>query len=150
MTHVLIIEARFYSHIADMLLDGASRALAAKGATFDVLTVPGVLEIPATLEMVIAAQARHFNAKHYDGFVTLGTAIRGESDHYDHVCTECMRGCNDLALRHHLALGNGVLTVHNEEQALKRADPARKNIGGMAADACLRMLEIKRELKLDQ
>jgi 6,7-dimethyl-8-ribityllumazine synthase len=150
LTHVLILEARFYDHLADMLLDGARNALAQGGASCDVLTVPGVLEIPACLEMAVAAQGRDPSAQRYDGYVVLGTAIRGESDHYDHVCTESMRGCCDLSLRYHLALGNGILTVHNEAQALKRADPARKNIGGMAARACLRMLDIKRQLKLDQ
>lgn len=143
-SHILIIEARFYDHLADMLLQGATGALSEGGATWEVMTVPGVLEIPSALELVVAASDR----PHYDGYIVLGTAIRGESDHYDHVCSECMRGCTELSLRHHLALGNGVLTVHNEAQALKRADPARKNIGGMAARAALRMLDIKRQLKL--
>ncbi|MBI2239605.1 MAG: 6,7-dimethyl-8-ribityllumazine synthase [Magnetospirillum gryphiswaldense] len=141
-TNVLIIEARFYDHLADMLLNGAKGALEAAGAGYDVLTIPGVLEIPAALEYMVAS------GKPYDAFVVLGTAIQGESDHYGHVCTECFRGCTDLSLRHHLALGNGVLTVHNEAQALKRADPTRKNMGGQAARAALRMLEIKRELQL--
>lgn len=140
--NILIIEARFYDHLADMLLAGATQALDSAGASYEVITIPGVLEIPAALEFMVAS------GRPYDGYVVLGTAIRGESDHYDHVCTECMRGCTDLSLRHHLALGNGVLTVHNEAQALKRADPSRKNIGGMAARAALRMLEIKRDLKL--
>ncbi len=150
MSKILIIEARFYTHLADMLLGGVTGALTEAQSTWDVLTVPGVLEIPATLEMVLAAQVANTIATRYDGYVVLGTAIRGESDHYDHVCTECMRGCSDLSLRYHLALGNGVLTVHDEAQALKRADPTRKNIGGLAARACLRMLDIKRQLKLDQ
>ena len=140
--NVLIIEARFYDHLADMLLHGAAQALAEAGAAFDVVTIPGVLEIPAALEFMVAS------GKPYDAYVVLGTAIRGESDHYDHVCRECMRGCTELSLRHHLALGNGVLTVHDEAQALKRADPARKNIGGLAARAALRMLDIKRQLQL--
>ncbi|CAA7617813.1 6,7-dimethyl-8-ribityllumazine synthase [Magnetospirillum sp. UT-4] len=147
-TRILVIEARFYDHIADQLLAGATQALDAAGIVWDTLTVPGVLEIPTVLEMVVAAQEQGGIDVRYDGYVVLGTAIRGESDHYDHVCSECMRGCNDLAIAYHLALGNGVLTVHNEEQALKRADPARKNIGGLAARACLRLLDIKRGLKL--
>jgi len=150
MSRILIIEARFYNHIADMLLSGVTGALTQAQASWDVMTVPGVLEIPAALEMAVAAQAAGTAACRYDGYVVLGTAIRGESDHYHHVCTECMRGCGDLSLRHHLALGNGVLTVHDEAQALKRADPTRKNIGGLAAQACLRMLDIKRQLKLDR
>lgn len=144
---VLIIEARFYDHLADMLLDGARAALSKDGAEMDLVTVPGVLEIPATLALYLES-ARQGRGKRYDAFVVLGTAIRGESDHYDYVCSECMRGCTDLALANHLALGNGVLTVHNEAQALKRADPTRKNIGGMAANAALRMLTIKRQIGL--
>jgi 6,7-dimethyl-8-ribityllumazine synthase len=148
MTRVLIIEARFYDHIADLLLAGAKGALDAAGIAHDVLTIPGVLEIPTALEMVVAAQEQGSNDTDYDAYVVLGTAIRGESDHYHHVCTECMRGCNDLAIAYHLALGNAVLTVHDEAQALDRADPARKNIGGLAARAALRMLDLKRDLKL--
>lgn len=146
-SRVMIIEARFYDHLADMLLAGAASTLEQAGVAWQKITVPGVLEIPAAVEMLVAAQQQGSIAP-FDGFVVLGTAIRGESDHFGHVCTECMRGCNDLAIRHHLALGNGVLTVHNEQQALVRADPTRKNMGGQAARACLRMLEIKRELKL--
>ncbi|MGE5546542.1 MAG: 6,7-dimethyl-8-ribityllumazine synthase [Solirubrobacterales bacterium] len=145
---VLIIEARFYDHIADMLLDGAVKALEEAGVAWDKMTVPGVYEIPATLAMVLAAEDQGTAPVHWDGFVTLGTAIRGESDHYNYVCSESMRGQAELSIRHNLALGNGVLTVHDEAQALKRADPTRKNIGGLAARACLRMMELKRELKL--
>lgn len=140
--YILIIEARFYDHLADMLLEGAIQALRAAEAAYEVVSIPGVLEIPAALEFMVAS------GRAYDGYVVLGTAIRGESDHYDHVCTESMRGCTELSLRHHLALGNGILTVHDEAQALKRADPSRKNIGGMAARAALRMLDIKRDLQL--
>lgn len=148
MTHVLIIEARFYDHIADLLLAGAKAPLEKAGATYDVLTVPGVLEIPTALEMVVAAQEQGSTDKRYDAYVVIGTAIRGESEHFHHVCTECMRGCNELAIAYHLALGNGVLTVHNEAQALARADMTRKDIGGQASRAALRMLDIKRNLKL--
>ncbi|HSV30361.1 MAG TPA: 6,7-dimethyl-8-ribityllumazine synthase [Candidatus Omnitrophota bacterium] len=139
---VLIIEARFYDHIADMLLDGATAALDAAGVAWEKFTVPGIYEIPAAIAMVLSS------GKHYDGYVTLGTAIRGESDHYHYICTESMQRQSELAVAENLALGNGVLTVHDEEQALKRADPTRKNIGGLAARACLRMMELKRELKL--
>lgn len=145
---VLIIEARFYDHIADMLLDGATKALDAAGVAWDKITVPGIFEIPAALQMVVAAQEQGTTAKRYDGYVTLGTAIRGESSHFDHVCTECMRGQADLSVAYRLALGNGVLTVFDEAQALARADSTRKNMGGQAARACLRMLDLKRELKL--
>ncbi|MDA8231288.1 MAG: 6,7-dimethyl-8-ribityllumazine synthase [Magnetospirillum sp.] len=146
---VLIVEARFYDHIADGLLAGATAALEAAGVAVDRIVVPGIYEIPAALEMVLEAQRRGVPGRPaYDGFVTLGCAIRGESDHYDYICTQCMRGLNDLAVANHLALGNGVLTVHDEAQALARSEPARKNIGGLAARACLRMMDLKRELKL--
>lgn len=147
---VLIIEARFYDHLADMLLTGAAQALEAAGVAWDKITVPGVLELPAALEMVASAQERGTTEVRYDAFVVLGTAIRGESDHYHHVSTACVNGCSEVATRHHLALGCGVLTVHNEAQALNRADPTRKNLGGQAGRACLRMLDFKRALKLSR
>lgn len=147
-SRILIIEARFYDHIADMLLDGVTNVLEKEGVTWDKITVPGIYEIPTALSMVLAAQQQGLMTECYDGYVTLGTAIRGESDHYDFICTESMHGQNELAMAHRLALGNGVLTVHNEEQAVARADPTRKDIGGLAARACLRMLSLKRELKL--
>lgn len=149
-TRVLIIEARFYDHLADMLLAGAVQAVEAAGASWDKVTIPGVLELPTALEMYATAQAMGTTDIRYDGFVVLGTAIRGESDHYHHVSTACVNGCSDVAVRHRLALGSGVLTVHNEAQALNRADPARKNLGGQAARACLRMLDLKRALKLSR
>lgn len=149
-TRILIIEARFYDHIADMLLSGAIQALEAGGACWDKITVPGVLELPTALEMVVTAQARNLTESRYDGYVVLGTAIRGESDHYHHVSTACVNGCSEVATRHGLALGSGVLTVHNEAQALNRADPARKNLGGQAGRACLRMLDLKRTFKLSR
>ncbi len=135
MTKILIIEARYYDHINDLLLDGAKAALKEAGAGYDVLTVPGALEIPAALLMSLD--------KGYDAFVALGCVIRGETSHYDIVCNESACGVYDLVLEHKLALGNGILTVENEEQALARARPDKKNKGGEAAKAALRMLEIK-------
>lgn len=145
---VLIIEARFYDHLADMLLAGAVQTLETAGVAWDKVPLPGILELPAALEMFAAAQELGTADIRYDGFVLLGTAIRGESDHYHHVSTACVNGCSEVATRRHLAVGSGVLTVHNEAQALNRADPARKNLGGQAARACLRMLDLKRTLKL--
>lgn len=149
-TRVLILEARFYDHLADMLLSGVTQTLEAAGVAWDVITLPGILELPAALEMAVTAQAQNTLDARYDGYVVLGTAIRGESDHYHHVSTACVNGCSEVATRHRLALGSGVLTVHNEAQALNRADPARKNLGGQAARACLRMLDLKRTLKLSR
>jgi len=145
MTKVLILEARFYDHLADGLLKGARDVLAEAGINHDVITVPGIYELPTALSLVLE-KARVDGVNAYAGFITLGTAIRGESDHYHFICGECMRGLSQLAVTHHLALGNGVLTVHDEGQALRRADPARKNMGGQAARACLSMLSLKRQL----
>ena len=148
MSTVLIIEARFYDHINDGLLAGATAALEAAGMNVERITVPGIFEIPAALRLVLASQAQGTIRSRYVGYVTLGCAIQGETDHYDFICAECMRGLADLAIDHQLALGNGVLTVHNEAQALARSEPARKNFGGQAARACLRMIALKQELKL--
>ncbi len=145
MTKVLILEARFYDHLADGLLTGAKQVLAEAGANVDVITVPGIFELPGALSLVLK-KAESDGVHEYDGYITLGTAIRGESDHYHYISQECMHGLNRLAVEHHLALGNGVLTVHNEEQALKRSDPAGKNMGGQAARACLSMLALKHRL----
>ncbi len=135
MTKVLVIEARYYEHINDFLLEGIEAALKEAGASYDVLTVPGAFEIPAALKFSLD--------KGYDAFVVAGCVIRGETSHYDLVCNESARGVYDLVLAHDLALGNAILTVENEEQALARARPDRKNKGADAANAALRMLEIK-------
>lgn len=145
MSKVLILEARFYNHIADGLLAGATAALADAGYEHDLIQLPGIYELPASLSLAVASGLTG-NAPHYAGFITLGCAIRGESDHYHFICGECMRGLSDLAVTHHLALGNGVLTVHNEQQALRRSDPAQKNFGGQAARAAIRMISVKQQL----
>ncbi|MCB9988896.1 MAG: 6,7-dimethyl-8-ribityllumazine synthase [Rhodospirillales bacterium] len=137
--HVLVIEARFYNEINDMLVNGAQMALEAAGATYDVITVPGALEISATLNFMTKNKGNI-----YDAYVVLGCVIRGETSHYDIVCNESARGVYDLTLQNDLALGNGILTVENRQQAIVRADPEQKNKGGAAAEAALRMLEIKR------
>ncbi|NWH08476.1 MAG: 6,7-dimethyl-8-ribityllumazine synthase [Alphaproteobacteria bacterium] len=135
--HLLIVEARFYEGILDALAAGAEAAIAASGATCERLVVPGALEIPAAIAM--AAEARRF-----DGFVALGCVIRGETTHYEIVSNESSRGLMDLALRERLAIGNGILTVENEEQAWERARPERLNKGGGAAEAALRMIAMRR------
>lgn len=136
MSKALIIEARYYNHINDLLLSGAKAALEATGVEYDVLTVPGALEIPAALNMSLD--------KGYDAFVVLGCIIRGETGHYDIVCNESARGVYDLVLKYNLELGNAILTVENEAQAIVRADPAQNNKGGSAAETALCMLEIKK------
>ena len=143
---VLIIEARFYQHIADELLAGARARLAQANADIDVVTVPGALEIPAVIALAVRA-AREVNGfRPYDGFVVLGTVIRGETTHYDIVSNESARALMDLAVERSLALGNGIQTVENEAQALARVRVDQKNKGGAAADACLDMIELKRKL----
>lgn len=132
----LIIEARFYTHIADFLVGGAMKALDDAGVSYDRAEVPGALEIPSALSF--AAQSGR-----YDAFIVLGCIIRGETSHYDIVCNESARGVYDVALAYDLAVGNGILTVEDEGQAIKRADPAQKNKGRDAAEAALRLMELR-------
>ena len=133
MPHLLIVEARFYEALADALLDGAQAALAAAGATADVVTVPGALEIPGAVGLA---------ADHYDGFVALGCVIRGETYHFELVSNESARGLMALTLDG-LAIGNGILTVENEAQAWARARRSEKDKGGEAAKAALAMIALR-------
>jgi 6,7-dimethyl-8-ribityllumazine synthase len=135
---ILIVEARYYAHISDELLKGAKAALEAAGATFDVIGVPGALEIPAAVALA------EKGGRGFDGYVALGCVIRGETSHYEHVCQESARGLQDLAFRQHVALGFGILTCENEAQALARASVDKRNKGGEAARACLAMVALKR------
>ena len=135
MAHFLIVEARFYDHLNDMLVAGAEAALKQAGHSCEVATVPGALEVPGAI--ALAAETGR-----YDGFVALGVVIRGETYHFEIVCNESARGIMDLTLSG-LAIGNGILTVENEAQALVRADPAQKDKGGEAAKAALAMLALR-------
>ena len=137
----LVIEARYYDTIADMLLEGARSRLEASGFELDVVTVPGVLEIPVALSIVTAAARRHDYA--HQVVVVLGCVIRGETGHYDVVAGEGNRAVMDLAVTQRLCLGNGILTVEDGEQARVRADPAGKNKGGDAADAAIALYDVK-------
>lgn len=139
--NILIVEARFYDHIADHLLAGAKAALEAEGATFEVVTVPGALEIPAAIGFALSGADE--GGADFDGFVALGCVIRGETFHFDIVAGESARALMMLSVDEGIALGNGILTVENEEQALVRADPARKDKGGEAAKAALTMIAIR-------
>jgi 6,7-dimethyl-8-ribityllumazine synthase len=131
----LIVEARFYDHLNDMLIEGATAALEAEGHRADVITVPGALEIPSAIAM--AAESGR-----YDGFVAIGVVIRGETYHFEIVAGESARGIMALTMDG-IAIGNGILTVENEAQALERADPSRKDKGGEAAKAALAMMHMK-------
>ncbi|MBA4802085.1 MAG: 6,7-dimethyl-8-ribityllumazine synthase [Euryhalocaulis sp.] len=132
---LLIVEARFYGDVADALYDGAAAALDKAGASHERIDVPGAFEIPG----VIAAAA---DSDRYDGFVALGCVIRGETSHYDYICQETARALMDLSLIG-VPLGNGILTVESMSQAMERAMPDRKNKGADAANAALRMIELK-------
>jgi 6,7-dimethyl-8-ribityllumazine synthase len=140
--HILVVEARFYDDIADALLAGATRALQAAGATFDRLTVPGSLEIPAAIAIAVEAAGRRGRA--YDGAVALGCVIRGDTIHFEIVSQESARALMDYAVTHRFPLGNGILTVDNEKQAWVRAKMEEADKGGDAARACLAMVRLKR------
>ncbi|MGD1878254.1 MAG: 6,7-dimethyl-8-ribityllumazine synthase [Kiloniellaceae bacterium] len=146
--NILIIEARFYEDIADALYEGASVALDAAGATHERVTVPGVFEIPAVVRMAVRSMDFFAGRRRFDGYVALGCVIRGETTHYDYVCSESARKLQDLACEHTLALGYGILTCENEEQAWVRAAVDKKNKGKDAAEACLAMLNVKRHFHL--
>lgn len=141
---ILIIEARFYQDIADSLAEGAIASLEAAGAKYDRVSVPGVLEIPAALAMAMTAMDN--GGEMYDGFVVLGCVIRGETSHYDIVAIESARAIMDLTIDADLALGNGILTVENDEQAWARAKVSDKNKGGAAAEAALEMIKLRERL----
>ncbi|HLZ78923.1 MAG TPA: 6,7-dimethyl-8-ribityllumazine synthase [Sphingomonas sp.] len=133
MAKILIVEARFYSHLNDLLLEGARAAIEAAGHTHETITVPGALEIPGAIALA---------ADQYDAFVAIGVVIRGETYHFEIVAGESARALMALTLDG-LAIGNGILTTENEAQALTRARPTEKDKGGEAAKAALAMLKLK-------
>lgn len=135
MARFLIVEARFYDELNDMLIAGARAALEEAGHEVETLTVPGALEIPGAI--ALAAETDH-----YSGFVAIGVVIRGETYHFEIVAGESARGIMALTMDG-IAIGNGILTVENEEQALVRADAAQKDKGGEAAKAALAMLDLQ-------
>jgi 6,7-dimethyl-8-ribityllumazine synthase len=131
----LIVEARFYDHLNDLLIEGAAAALDAEGHKYDVVTVPGALEIPGAV--ALAAETGR-----YDGFVAIGVVIRGETYHFEVVSNESARGLMALSMDG-IPIGNGILTVENEAQALTRARPTEKDKGGEAAKAAIAMLALR-------
>jgi 6,7-dimethyl-8-ribityllumazine synthase len=135
MARFLIVEARFYDHLNDMLIAGAKAAIAAAGHECDVVTVPGALEIPGAIALADQPGI-------YDGYVAIGVVIRGETYHFEIVAGESARGIMALTMDG-IAIGNGILTVENEEQALVRADPAQKDKGGEAAKAAIALLKLR-------
>ncbi len=140
----LIVEARFYNDIGSMLLAGAQRAFLAANASFDVLSVPGALEIP--IMMAIALEAARAQGKPYQGAVALGCIIRGETYHFEIVCNESARALMDLSMGLKLPFGNAILTMDTEEQAIVRANPELGDKGGDAARAALTVLTLKHKI----
>ncbi|MEH6722033.1 6,7-dimethyl-8-ribityllumazine synthase [Qipengyuania sp. SS22] len=135
MARFLIVEARFYDHLNDMLVAGARAALEAAGHEVEVLTVPGALEVPGAI--ALASESGRF-----DGYVGIGVVIRGETYHFEIVAGESARGIMALTMDG-VAIGNGILTVENEAQALVRADPAQNDKGGEAAKAAMALLDLQ-------
>ncbi|MEO1745098.1 MAG: 6,7-dimethyl-8-ribityllumazine synthase [Pseudomonadota bacterium] len=142
MPHFLIAEARFYDDLSDALLAGAKAALDEAGATYETVTVMGALELPAAIAYAVESETN------YDGYVALGMVIRGETYHFDIVCNESARALMDLSIAENLALGNGIMTVENMDQAWDRADPARKDKGGFTAKAALTMVALRQKFGL--
>ncbi|MEQ9520870.1 MAG: 6,7-dimethyl-8-ribityllumazine synthase [Parvibaculum sp.] len=142
--HILIVEARFYDDLADELARGAVAAVEAAGGTYERVSVPGVLEIPAAVKIAVDASRSGRVTKPYDGYVTLGVVIRGETTHYDIVSNESARALMDLTIDDKIALGNGIQTVENGDQAWARARVSDKNKGGGAAVAALAMIALKK------
>ena len=135
MAHVLIAEARFYAHLNDMLLDGARAAIESAGHSHETVTVPGALELPGAI--ALAARSGRFCA-----FVALGVVIRGETYHFEVVSNQSARGIMDLTLQGY-AIGNGILTVENEAQAVARSDPGQLDKGGAAARAAVALYDLR-------
>lgn len=147
MRKVLIVQSIFYDKIAAMMLEGAKKELTQAGFAYEVLRVPGAFEIPAVISMCKEKKHKLFqNFDEYYGYVALGCVIRGDTSHYDHVCEESARGLMELAVKEKLAIGYGILTVENEEQALERADPNKQDKGGFAAFACVEMIKLREKL----
>ncbi len=147
--HVLIVEARFYEEIADELAKGAIAELERRGATYERISVPGAFEIPGAIQF--AAQSHdELDVPTFDGYVALGCVIRGETSHYDYVCGESARGLMDLSVQYGLALGYGILTVENQEQAWARAKVDQKNKGRDVAGACLDMIALQQRFGVSE
>lgn len=143
MMKILIVEARFYEDIADELVRGAIAVLEDCGAQYERVSVPGAFEIPAAIRF--AADSNNG----YDGYVALGCVIRGETSHYDYVCKESARALQDLAVNDRLAIGYGILTVENRDQAWARCSVDKYNKGAAVTHAALRMIELKKQYGIE-
>ncbi len=146
--HILILDARFYSEIADELVRGATAVLDAERATYEHHSVPGAFEIPAAIKYAVRSLDFDAQRQRFDGYVALGCVIRGETSHFDYICGESARALQELACRHALVVGYGILTVDNMDQAWARATVDGRDKGGSAARACLAMIELKNRFGL--
>ena len=145
--HILIVNSPYYTKINDELTRGTVATLEEAGASFEIVSIFGAFEAPAAIAMAAEAKSSDGTPK-YDGYIALGCVIRGETTHYDYVCGESARGLMDLAVRQKLAIGYGILTVENSDQAWARAAIDQKNKGRDAAEACLRMIGLRHQFGL--
>ncbi|MHA1114007.1 MAG: 6,7-dimethyl-8-ribityllumazine synthase [Alphaproteobacteria bacterium] len=148
LPHIMIVEARFYADIADELVGGAVAVLDDAGVSYERFAVPGAFEIPTAIRYAIRSRDFFAARRRFDGYIALGCVIRGETSHYDYVCGESARGLQDLALQFTLAVGYGILTVENAEQAWARAARDKGDKGGKVARTCLDMIDVKRQFNL--
>jgi 6,7-dimethyl-8-ribityllumazine synthase len=146
--HLMVFEARYYGDIADMQLAGVKAVLDRVKATYEIVNVPGALEIPAALAFAIKAYDFDPTRRRAEGYIALGCVLKGGTNHDEIVGYESARALQDLAIRRSLAVGNGILTCNTRAQALERADPAGLNRSGEAAEAALRMIELKHYFRL--
>ena len=146
--YLLIIDSRFYEDVSDELVRGAIAEMESIGGTYHRVSVPGVFEIPAGIRLAVRSMELVSAAVHkrFDGYIALGCVIRGETDHYEHVSREGLRGVNDLAMQYSIAVGLGILTCNTKEQAMERASVDKRNVGGRAARTAVEMVEFKRSL----
>jgi 6,7-dimethyl-8-ribityllumazine synthase len=148
----LIIDSRFYEDLSDELVRGAIAEIDSIGGTYRRVSVPGVFEIPAGIRLAVRSMELVSAAAHnrFDGYIALGCVIRGETDHYEHVSRESLRGVNDLAMQYSIAVGMGILTCNTKEQAMERASVDKGNVGGRAARTAVQMVEFKRSFLADR
>ena len=147
-SQILVAEARFYDDIADALVTGASQILDQANVAYTRIAVPGVFEVPALIRFAIRSMEVGAAVQRFSGFIALGCVIRGETDHYEHICQESARALMELSTTYSIALGFGILTCETYEQAWERADVYQKNKGADAARSCLKMMEDKKNLRL--
>lgn len=140
---LLVVEARFYNDINDVYMDGVKSKLLEKGIDYDVITISGALEIPSVIKF-----AEKSNKVNYDGYIAIGCVVRGETTHYDYVCEESARAIMDINLGGVIVV-NGILTVENKDQAIARASKNEKDKGGFVVDACVELINIKKNFEVN-